>query len=60
MRIAISLSGVDGWTAPGGPGLVPALRYLILSGHAESVYGERALAAGALAYVDKRTVREIE
>lgn len=58
--IDISLPGMDGlallrevqarW---------PALPCLILSGHAESVYGEQALAAGALAYVDKRNVREI-
>ena len=37
----------------------PDLPCLILSGHAESVYGEQAAAAGALAYIDKRKVREI-
>lgn len=58
--IDISLSGMDGlellqqvqarW---------PALPCLILSGHAESVYGQQARAAGALAYIDKRHVRKI-
>jgi DNA-binding NarL/FixJ family response regulator len=37
----------------------PNLRCLILSGHAESVYKEQAQDAGALAYIDKRRVREI-
>jgi DNA-binding NarL/FixJ family response regulator len=37
----------------------PDLPCLILSGHAESVYGAQARAAGALAYVDKRDVRAI-
>lgn len=37
----------------------PHLSCLILSGHAESVYGEQARAAGALAYLDKRRVTEI-
>lgn len=37
----------------------PDLPCLILSGHAESVYGDEARAAGAVAYIDKRRVREI-
>ena len=37
----------------------PDIPCLILSGHAESVYGEQARAAGALGYIDKRRVREI-
>lgn len=37
----------------------PNLACLVLSGHAESVYGKQARSAGALGYVDKREVREI-
>jgi DNA-binding NarL/FixJ family response regulator len=37
----------------------PHLACIILSGHAESVYGAQARKAGALAYVDKRQVRKI-
>lgn len=37
----------------------PDIICLMLSGHAEAVYGEQARAGGALAYIDKRNVREI-
>ena len=37
----------------------PNLPCLVLSGHAESVYGEQVRAAGALGYVDKREVKDI-
>lgn len=60
LLIDISLSGMDGlellekvqtrW---------PGLPCLILSGHAEPVYGKQARAAGAIGYIDKRHVREI-
>lgn len=37
----------------------PDLPCVILSGHAEKVYGDHARAAGAVDYIDKRHVREI-
>jgi len=37
----------------------PDVRCCILSSHAESVYGEYARQKGAIAYVDKRKVRDI-
>ena len=58
--IDVSMPGMDGLTLlEHVRARWPALPCLILSGHAESVYGELARAAGALAYIDKRKVREI-
>lgn len=60
LLVDISMPGMDGIT------LIrevkkrwPNLPCLVLSGHAESVYGEQVLAAGALGYVDKREVKSI-
>lgn len=60
LLVDISMPGMDGIT------LLrevkkrwPNLPCLVLSGHAESVYGEQVRAAGALGYVDKREVKNI-
>lgn len=60
LLLDVSLPGIDGisllevvrerW---------PELRCIILSGHAEAVYRRQAAAAGALTYIDKRSVKEI-
>jgi DNA-binding NarL/FixJ family response regulator len=58
--IDISMPGMDGLTLLDKiQARWPGLPSLILSGHAESVYGEQARARGALAYVDKRNVRGV-
>lgn len=57
--IDISMPGMDGITfLQKVRKRWPKLPCLILSGHAESVYGKQARDAGAAAYIDKRRVRE--
>lgn len=60
LLVDISMPGMDGITLlQEVKKQWPHLPCLILSGHAESVYGNQARAAGALGYVDKRDVKEI-
>lgn len=58
--IDISLPGMDGITLLQEIGdRWPDLPCVLLSAHAESVYGAQARKNGARAYIDKRDVRDI-
>lgn len=60
MLIDVSMPGMDGLTLlQKVQALRPGLPCIILSGHAESVYGSQARDAGAMAYIDKRQARQI-
>jgi DNA-binding NarL/FixJ family response regulator len=58
--VDISLPGMDGITLLQEIGeRWPGLPCVLLSAHAESVYGTQARKNGARAYIDKRDVRKI-
>ena len=59
LLIDISMPGMDGITLlEEVQSRWPDLPCMILSGHAEAIYGDQAREAGAIAFIDKRRVQE--